>query len=163
MVNRRGKSGSSDRFLFLGLWNHCGWWLQPWHQKVTASWQKSYARPRQCVEKQRRYSADKDPYNQDYGLPDGHIGLWQLDCKKVKVPIDAFELWCWRRLLKVPWPIRRSNLSILRKTKREYLLEDWCWSWRSSILVIWWEQLTHWKKSPWSWERLRAEEEGIRG
>ena len=38
---------------------------------------------------------------------------------------------------------------------------DWCWSKNSSILVIWGEQLTHWK-SPWFWERLRAEEEGIR-
>ena len=41
--------------------------------------------------------------------------------------------------------------------------KDWCWSWNSSILVIWWEQLTHWK-SPWCWEILRAEgEEGVRG
>ena len=40
--------------------------------------------------------------------------------------------------------------------------KDWCWSWNSGILVIRCEQLTHWK-SPWCWERLRAEEEGIRG
>ena len=41
--------------------------------------------------------------------------------------------------------------------------KGWCWSWSSSILVIWCEQLAHWK-SPWCWERLRAEgEEGIRG
>ena len=41
--------------------------------------------------------------------------------------------------------------------------KDWCWSWSPSILVIWWEQPTH-QKSPWCWERLRAEgEEGIRG
>ena len=36
---------------------------------------------------------------------------------------DAFELWCWRRLLKVPWTIRRSNQSILREINPEYLLE----------------------------------------
>ena len=40
--------------------------------------------------------------------------------------------------------------------------KGWCWSWNSSILVIWCKQLTHWK-SPWFWERLRAEEEGVRG
>ena len=41
--------------------------------------------------------------------------------------------------------------------------KDWCWIWSTSILIIWWEQMTHWK-SPWYWERLRAEgEEGIRG
>ena len=37
--------------------------------------------------------------------------------------IDAFELWCWRRLLKVPWTARRSNQSILKETSPEYLLE----------------------------------------
>ena len=76
--------------------------------------------------------------------------------------IDEFELWCWRRLPRVPWTARRSNQSILRKINPEYLLEDWCWSWNCSILVIWLKQLTHWK-SPWCCERLRAEEEGIRG
>ena len=37
--------------------------------------------------------------------------------------IDAFELWCWRRLLRVPWTARRSNLSILREISPEYSLE----------------------------------------
>ena len=37
--------------------------------------------------------------------------------------IDAFELWCWRRLLKVPWTARRSNQSILREINPEYSLE----------------------------------------
>ena len=36
---------------------------------------------------------------------------------------DAFELWCWRRLLRVPWTARRSNLSILNEISPEYLLE----------------------------------------
>ena len=54
--------------------------------------------------------------------------------------IDAFELWCWRRLLKVSWTARRSNQSILREINPEYSLEGRCWSWNSSILVIWWEE-----------------------
>ena len=37
--------------------------------------------------------------------------------------IDAFELWCWRRLLRVPWIVRRSNQSILKKVNPEYSLE----------------------------------------
>ena len=37
--------------------------------------------------------------------------------------IDAFELWCWRRLLRVPWAARRSNQSILKEISPEYLLE----------------------------------------
>ena len=42
--------------------------------------------------------------------------------------IDAFALWCWRRLLRVPWTARRSSLSILKEINPEYLLEGWCWS-----------------------------------
>ena len=37
--------------------------------------------------------------------------------------IDAFELWCWRRLLRVPWTARRSNQSILKEINHKYLLE----------------------------------------
>ena len=48
--------------------------------------------------------------------------------------IDAFELWCWRRLLKVPWTARRSNQSILREIISEYLLEGLML--KSSIVVI---------------------------
>ena len=48
----------------------------------------------------------------------------ELDIKKDEHQrIDAFELWCWRRLLRVPWTIRRSNLSILKEISPEYLLE----------------------------------------
>ena len=38
--------------------------------------------------------------------------------------IDAFELWCWRRLLRVPWAARRSNQYILKETSPEYSLKD---------------------------------------
>ena len=59
--------------------------------------------------------------------------------------IDAFELWCWRRLMRVPWTARRSNQSILREITLNTHWKDWYWSWSFSILVIWWEKLTHWK------------------
>ena len=51
--------------------------------------------------------------------------------------IDAFELWCWRRLLRVPWMARRSNQSILKKINLEYYWKDWCWSWSSNTLATW--------------------------
>ena len=72
--------------------------------------------------------------------------------------IDAFELWCWRRLLWVPWTAGRSNQSVLKEISLEYsfIRKDWCWSWNSSTLAIWCEKLTHWKR-PWCWERLKAE------
>ena len=73
--------------------------------------------------------------------------------------IDDFELWCWRRLLGVPWTARRSNQSILKEISPEYLLEDWCWSWNSNTLATWCEDLTHWKR-PWCWEKLKAGGEG---
>ena len=44
-------------------------------------------------------------------------------CGNIIVLIDAFELWCWRRLLRVPWTARRSNQSILKEISPEYLLE----------------------------------------
>ena len=91
----------------------------------------------------------------------GHIWLWELDCKEAECQrTDVFKLWCWRWLLRVPWTAR-SNQSILREISPEYHWKDWCWSWSFSILVTWCKQLTHWKNL-WCWERLRAEEEGLR-
>ena len=73
--------------------------------------------------------------------------------------IDAFELWCWRRLLRVPWITRRSNQLVLKEISPEYHWKDWCWSWISNTLATWCEEPTHCKR-PWCWERLKAEGEG---
>ena len=73
--------------------------------------------------------------------------------------IDAFELWCWRRLLRVPWIARRSNQLVLKEISPEYHWKDWCWSWISNTLATWCEEPTHWKR-PWCWERLKAGGEG---
>ena len=80
-------------------------------------------KPRQCVEKQRHYSANKGPYSQGYSFPNGHVCESWTFKKAESQRIDAFELWCWRRLLKVPWTARRSNQSILREINPEYSLE----------------------------------------
>ena len=73
--------------------------------------------------------------------------------------IDAFELWCWRTLLRVPWTARRSNQSSWRRSVLVVHWKDWCWSWNSNILATSWEELTHWKR-PWCWEGLGVEGEG---
>ena len=73
--------------------------------------------------------------------------------------IDAFELWCWRRLLRVPWAARRSNKSILKEISPEYSQEGLMLNWTSNTLATWCEEMTHWKR-PWCWERLRAGGEG---
>ena len=56
---------------------------------------------------------------------------------------DAFELWCWRRLLRVLLTARRSNESILKEISPEYSLEGLML--KSNLLATWWEELTHWK------------------
>ena len=73
--------------------------------------------------------------------------------------IDAFELWCWRRLLRVTWTARRSNQSILKETGLNVHWKDWCWSWNSITLATWCKELTHLKR-PWCWEKLKAGGEG---
>ena len=69
--------------------------------------------------------------------------------------IDAFELWCWRRLLKIPWTARRSNQYILKEISPEYSLEGLMLKLKLQYLATWCKELTHWKR-PWCWERLKA-------
>ena len=69
--------------------------------------------------------------------------------------IDAFELLCWKRLMRVPWTVTdQTSQSILG-----VLWNDWCWSWNSNILATWCEELSHLKRL-WCWERLEAGGEG---
>ena len=85
-------------------------------------------------------------------------GSWII--KKVEHQrIDAFELWCWRRLLRVPWTTRRSNHQSYRILVLNIHWKDWLWSWSSNTLTTWCEQLAYWKR-PWCWERLKTEGEG---
>jgi len=89
---------------------------------MLAPWKKSYDQPRQHIEKQRHYFAIKGPSSQSYGFSCSHVWMWELDSAE-RQRIDAFELWCWRRLLRVPWTARRSNLSMLKEISPEYSLE----------------------------------------
>ena len=59
------------------------------------------------------------PYSQNYGVSSSHGWMWKLDHKEGW--IDAFELWCWRRLLRVPWRARRSNQWILKEINSIYI------------------------------------------
>ena len=73
---------------------------------------------------------------------------------------DALVLWCWRRLLRVPWTARRSNQSVLKEISPGFVhWKDWWWSWNSSTLATSCEELTHWKRL-WCWEGLGAGGEG---
>ena len=92
--------------------------------KTLAPWKKSYDQPRQHIKKQRHYFSNKGLSSQSYGFLSSQVCMWELDHKESWVPKnDAFELWCWRRLLRLPWTARRSNQSILKEINPEYSLE----------------------------------------
>ena len=92
--------------------------------KDTCSWKKRYDQPRQHIKKQRLHSPNKGLHSQSYGFSSSHVQIWEVDHKEGReLKTDAFELWCWRRLLTVPWTARRSNQSILKEINPEYSLE----------------------------------------
>ena len=127
-------------------------------------WKKSYDQPRQHMKKQRHYFANKGLCSQSYGFLVVVYGGESWTVKKAEHRrTDAFELWCWRRLLRVPWTARRSNQSILKEISPEYSLEGLVLeSWSSNTLATWCKELTH-LKSPWCWERLKEGGEGDEG
>ena len=134
--------------------NHCGWWL--------------------CHEIKRCFLLGKKAMtNLDSVLNSRDITLPARVCavKAMAFPvvmykceswaikkakhwrIDAFKLWCWRRLLKVPWTARRSNQLILKES----------WSWSSNTSATWCQKSIH-SNRPWCWKRLSAgREESKRG
>ena len=71
--------------------------------------------PIQHIKKQRHYFANEGPSSESYGFSSSHVWMWELDYKESWAPKSAFELWCWRRLLRTPWTARRSNQSILKE------------------------------------------------
>ena len=91
MTNRWGYNGNSDRLYFLGLQNHCRWWLQPWTEKTLAPWKKSYDQSRHHFKKQRHYFVDKDLSSQCYGFSSSHVWMWELDYKESW----ALKNWCF--------------------------------------------------------------------
>ena len=85
-------------------------------------WKESYDQPRQHIQNQRHYFPNKGPSSQSYSF-----SMYGCECWTIKKAehwrIDAFELWCLRRLLRGPWTARRSNQSILKENSPEYSLE----------------------------------------
>ena len=87
-------------------------------------WRKAMTKPRQHIKQQSHYFANKGPSSQSYGFLIVMYGCESWTIKKAeRRRIDAFELWCWRRLLRVPWTARRSNQSILKEISPKYTLE----------------------------------------
>ena len=120
------------------------WWEAPW--------KKSYDQPRQQSKSRDITLPTKVGIFKATVFPVVRYGYESWTIKKAEHwRIDAFKLWCGRRVLRVSWTARRSNQSIPEKISPECSL-DWCWSWSSNTLATWCEELTHWNR-PWCWER----------
>ena len=97
---------------------------------MLAPWKKSYDETKEHIKKQRHHFHSKSPSSQSYGFPYVNVRVsmyanesWTIK-KGESQRIGSLKLWCWRRLLRVPWTTRRSNQSILKKINPEYSLEE---------------------------------------
>ena len=122
-------------------------------------WKKSYDQPRQHIKKQRHF-ANKFHLVKAIVFPVVMYGCESWITKKTEHQrIDAFKVWCWRRLLRVPWTARRFIQSTLKEISPEYSLER-------LILKLKLQNFGHLMrrtdslKRPWCWERLKAIGEG---
>ena len=123
MANRWGHSGNNVRLYFEGHENHCRWWLQPGNKKMITPLKKSYDQLRQHIKKQRPFPT-KVHLVKAIVIPLVMYGCESWTIKKTDHwRIDAFELWCWKRLVKVHWTARRSNQSIQKEISPEYSLK----------------------------------------
>ena len=145
MENRWGNNGNSERLYF-------------WGSEITADGDCSHEIKR-CLLLGRKAMTNLDSIlkSRDITLPtkvclvkavfsSSHVWMWELDYKAECQRTDAFELWCWRRLLRVPWGARRSSQSILRRSVLSVHWKDWFWSWNSYTLATWCEELIHLKR-----------------
>ena len=124
MANWWGNKGNNERLYFLFFWKTTFCWAPKSLQMVIAAmkwktlapWKKRYDQPRQHFKKWRHYFAKKVHLVKAMVFPVVMYGCESWIIKKAeRRRIDAFELWCWRRLLRVPWTSRWSNQSILKE------------------------------------------------
>ena len=147
MGNRWGNSGNSVRLYFLG-------------SKITADGDCSHEIKRRLfLGREVMINLDSILKSRDITLPTKvrlvkamvfpvvMYGCESWSVKKAECQgIDAFELLCWRRLLRVAWTARRSNKSILKEISLGDHWKDSCWNWNSNTLATWCQELTHLKR-----------------
>jgi len=168
MANRWGNSGNSDRLYFGG------------GHKITADGDCSHEIKRLLLLGRKvMTNLDRILKSRDITLPTKvhlvkamvfPVGMYGCESWSIKKTehrrIDAFEVRCWRILLRVSWPARRSNQSNLRKSVLNIHWKDWCWSWNS---ILWPSDVKNWLiwKDPdavndWRWEEKgRTEDEMV--
>ena len=153
-------------------WGNSGW-LYFWGSKITADGDCSHEiKRRLLIGRKAVTNLDNILKSRDITLPTKvrlvkamvfplvMYGYESWTVKKAECRrIDAFELWSWRRLLRVPWTARRSNQSILKEISPGCSLEGLMLKLKLHTLATSCEELTHWKR-PWCWEVLGAGGEG---
>ena len=158
MANRWVNSGNSDR-LFWGAPKSLQMVTAAMKLKDACSLEEKHDQPRQ-LKKQRHYFANKVHLVKAMVFPVVMNGCDNWTVKKTECQrIDAFELWCWRRL----WESLELQRAPTSPSQRISVLnihwKDWCWNWNSNTLATWSRELTHLNR-PWSLERLKAGGEG---
>ena len=123
-TNSWRNNGNSDRLYFLVFQNHCRWWLQPWIKRPLLLGRKAMTNLDRVLKSRDTTLPKKVHIVKTTIFP---IVMYECEsCTTKKAEhqrTDAFKLWCWRRLLSVPWTAWRSNHSILKEISPEYSLE----------------------------------------
>ena len=164
MANRRGKKWKQWQILYSRAPKSLQRWLQPWKKRCMFHGRKAMTNLDSILKSGDITLLTKVQIVKATVFPVLMYACESWTIKKAECwRVDAFELWWWKRLLRVPWTARRSNQSILKELTLNIHWKDWCWSWNSNTLATWCEELTHWKR-PWSLQRQKTKgEEGGRG
>ena len=157
MGNRRGHSGNSYRLYFLGLQNYCRFDCSHEIKRHLFLRRKAVANLDNILKSRDIILPTKMCMVKAMVFP---IIMYRCESWTIKMAerqgIDAFELWCWRRLLRVPWTARRSN-QVHPKGNQSWIFIGRTDAEADAPILwhTWWEELTHWTW-PWFWERLKA-------
>ena len=125
---------------------------------MLAPWKKSYDKPRQHIQKQKHYFANKGPSSQGYGFSSGHVWMWELDCEESW----ALKNWCfWTVVLEktLESPLDCKEIQPAHSKGDQ----SWVFIGRTDVEaetpILWSSDAKSWLthlKRPWGWERLRA-------
>ena len=156
-----GNSGNSGRLYFLGLQNHCRWWLQSWNKKTLTPWKKNYNQHRQHVKKQRHYFANKGLSSQDYGFSSSHVWMWELDFKENW----ATNNWCfWTVVLEktLQSPLDCKDIQPVHPKGHQSCMFIGRTDFEAESPILWPSDAKSWLigKSPDAWKDWGQEEKG---
>ena len=157
MANRWGNSG---RLNFLGLQNHCRWWLQPWNQQMLTPWRESYGQSRQHIKKQRHYFANIDLISQGYGFSSSHVWMWELDYKESW----ALKNWCFWTVFEktLESPLDWEEIQPVHPERNQSWISIGRTDAEAETLILWPPDVKNWLiwKEPDAGKDWRQEEKG---